>query len=110
MSSGSRNTVEGPLRSTTRTAKSTPSTAPPRPTRDPTAYPAPSRLPAPRPPGDPGLENGLNQPRAVATLSYITGTPTDRDVGGLSGSGTKVTTPEPPQGKVMDVGIFLGTP
>jgi hypothetical protein len=43
-------------------------------------------------------------------LAYSTATPTDRDVGGLSGNGTKVTTPLPLQGRFRDVGIALATP
>ncbi len=43
-------------------------------------------------------------------FAKTTGTLAGREVGGLWGNGKKVTTPEPPQGTVIDVGIGFDTP
>jgi hypothetical protein len=47
---------------------------------------------------------------ATAMFTKTTGTVALREVGGLCGNGKKVTTPDPPQGTVSDVGIGFGTP
>jgi hypothetical protein len=43
-------------------------------------------------------------------LAKTTGTVAAREVGGLCGNGTNVTTPDPPQGTEIDVGIGFATP